>query len=457
MKLLSLIASLFFVGLLISIGCRQTTAPQGDASEPDANRPIAIDYRDRQIPTATQPYSAVVPDATSQPATHTDEGDRSKLPATAPTASTDEPKATAIDPLTLRIRETQGLLRRYLWQHARDPNNPWLIAHALLAFDKDLKMADGQFAIDRIVSGFLQFKTIGGVEIPYFQIRNGDTPIEPHPFLQVKTLLEVGVPLSREFRVGGRTVKMADLLKGVYLLHPANINEDDLGQYAWSYFLLYDHLPDNAWSWPNAESEQVVFVRLLWRAIAFLERQTSFLHVLKDRGVEVIPKLEVSKQHIYAEPCGGLHLIQGVMRWAAHPVFRQRLQPLLNAQIDLMFYRLNGETKLYMDLYQKKQKHAGYGFIVLLQQLKFLGHLLESFGDLHKWGLFNPHPTQRRHLRHGLELLNFTIHTLDKLGWYRRIDELKTRSYQLYLDLLGDSAHALHALNMIQRSKLYRE
>ncbi len=367
------------------------------------------------------------------------------------------PKVSHNDKIYKAILQTQQLLKRVMWKHGRDPSNPWLLAHTLLVFGKTLTLPGGQLAVDRIVSGFLKFKKMKGVEVPYFPAGSSRVRIEPHPSMHLKTFLELGIPLSRKFKVGKRTVTLQQMLDGVYKLFPSNPHGRQIGTQAWRFFLLYGRRPKNnqAWAWMNGKGEQVVFIRQVLRMMKYLDKNTSFLRIMKSRGVKVIPKLKLRRQHIYGESCGGFHLIQAAARWMSHPSLKKRLTPLLHAQIELMYYRLGGEVRLYTQLFKKYQKHAAYRFIILLQQLKFLGHFLETIADLYHWGLHTPTKKQRKQIRDAVRLTVVTVMLLSRLGWFERLEQLKARSHQLYLDLLGDSAHTTHALILIRDTGLY--
>lgn len=379
-----------------------------------------------------------------------------------PTTATSPPQQTApktTDSLDRAMFLAEKLLIDVLWKHGRDSNNPWLLAHTLLALGQDFQLPNKQSAIDRIVSGFVRFKKVGQVEYPYFPEGDATHRVEPHPSMHLKTFLELGVPLHRSFRVGQRTVTLQQILHGVYLQFPHHPEGREMGTQAWRFFLLYGQLPENnrAWAWDNAQGQRVIFLRQVFRLMKYVNQQTSFLRVLKSRGVEVIPKLSLRRQHIYGESCGGFHLLQAAFRWMQHPALKKRLTSMLEDQTELLFYRLEGETKLYTQLFKKYQQHAAYRFIILLQQLKFLGHFLETVHHMHRWGLITPSKTQRAQIRSAIKLTVVSIMLLQRLGWYERIPLLQQRSYQLYLDLLGDSAHALHALRDIRGTSLYHK
>ena len=48
----------------------------------------------------------------------------------------------------------------------------------------------------------------------------------------------------------------------------------------------------------------------------------------------------------------------------------------------------------------------------------------------------------------GFDLLGATVLELERAGVYRDLDAIRGQHRQLYLDLVGDSAHALHALQL---------
>ena len=330
--------------------------------------------------------------------------------------------------------------------HGRDPNNPWLLAHSLLAFGKDLRLANGQLAIDRIVQGFVIFEKIGDKEHPRFPIGDHASRIEPHPFMHVKTMLQLGVPLTHRFPLEGRTLTLADLLNGLIALFPPTLEGKSLADMAWAFDALYGNLPQNQWVWKNPKGEEIHFLRLLWQAMQYLDLETRFLRESQAKGEKVIQK---KRQHIYAHYCGGFHFIQAMMRWMGHPAFKAQLAPFLRSQIDLVFYRLQGEMALYQGLLQQYRHHEPYRFLLYLQQSKFLGHALETLNAAYLRKLWTPSPAERAQIREALSHLFDTIEGTAKDGSYKNIEQIKTKSYQYYLDLLGDASHALHALRLL--------
>ncbi len=365
----------------------------------------------------------------------------------------DEKARRAKDPLVRRIQQIGGSLASSLIQHGLDPDNPWMLAHMLLAFGKDLRMPDGKLVIERIVESALQFREVKGQKIPYFPKGDDSHRIEPHPFMHTKIMLALGVPWDYRFKVHGQSVTLGQLHQGLVQSFPAALNEHQIPEFAWAFDAMYGRLPNQAWEWTNAEGEKVSFLPLLRSALLQLEADTRFLRELKAQGVTVIQK---KRQGVHAHACGGMHFIQAMIRWSAFPGFQGRLQPYLANQIDLVFYRMQGEVALYQGMLKQyastdsKDPNANYyRFLLNLQQMKFLGHALETLMLAYRWGVWRPTTPQRKATREGvIQLLN-AIETLQSLGFYNNPLPIKQKAYQFYLDLIGDAGHAVHALRLM--------
>ncbi|MCB9639881.1 MAG: hypothetical protein H6728_11180 [Myxococcales bacterium] len=350
------------------------------------------------------------------------------------------------DPLVARTKRIGGLLAASLVKHGLDPDNPWMLAHMLLAFGPNLRLADGQLAIDRIVRSSLQFHEVNGKKIPYFPKGTDTHRIEPHPFMHIKTMLYLGVPMSHVFDVNGTKVTLAELFRGLVMSFPSQIPSRELAEFAWAFDAMYGRLPKNQWVWENAKGEKVQFLKLLWSAMQQLEADTRFLRDLKAQGAEVIQK---KRQGVHAYSCGGLHFVQAMIHWAGFSAFRGRLQPFLRQQIDLVFFRMKGEVALYQNMLRQYGKNKTYRFLLNLQQMKFLGHSLETLMLSYRWGLWRPTKAERLLVREGLTQLLNAIEVLQQMGFYSNPEPIKQKVYQYYLDLIGDAGHAVHALRLM--------
>ena len=79
---------------------------------------------------------------------------------------------------------------------------------------RSFKARDGRAAADVIVSDFLRRDEAPGGKGLYFETFAEDgTPVEPHPSLQVKTLLLAGYPLSQKFKAAWGPVTLGALVE----------------------------------------------------------------------------------------------------------------------------------------------------------------------------------------------------------------------------------------------------
>ena len=83
-----------------------------------------------------------------------------------------------------------------------------------------------------------------------------------------------------------------------------------------------------------------------------------------------------------------------------------------------------------------------------MQRLKFTGHFLESMHKMAALGLYEPTDQQRVLLTGVADQLVLTVEALGQQGVFDQLDALKTAKPQVYLDIVGDSAHAVRGLKL---------
>jgi hypothetical protein len=163
------------------------------------------------------------------------------------------------------------------------------------------------------------------------------------------------------------------------------------------------------------------------------------------QAMEAGAALQKRKQGVFAFTCGGAHLLQGT----AYAVARGRSTDLaykaIQGQIPLLYWRLPQELKVYDDATSRAPQHAR---VLLVQRLKFLGHWLETAHKLAILGFYAPTAEQQRSLDGAAQQLALTVEALEQQGMFGAMDQIRAEDEQLYLDLIGDSAHALHALRI---------
>ena len=88
---------------------------------------------------------------------------------------------------------------------------------------------------------------------------------------------------------------------------------------------------------------------------------------------------------------------------------------------------------------------------MLVQRLKFTGHFLETMHKLAAIGVYEPDEGQQRMLQGTAQQIALVVEALAQERAYEKLPEIRKKDFQLYLDLVGDSAHALHALELALR------
>jgi hypothetical protein len=331
--------------------------------------------------------------------------------------------------------------------NAADPKNPWALAHGITALGPLYLAADGRKASDVILHDFLQRSGpmdggAGKTSYSFVRYAKDGTPVEPHTNLVAKTLVLSGLPMSTRFETSfGKPItlqELADSAKASYRHAPKN-------DAAW---------PDAAWtidliaatSKPGAkltlsDGSTLSVDTVMDDALEALERADQ---ELADGLAKHLPQVDKRKQGIYAHPCGGLHFVQAVLSWARFPEVRKRWGPRVEAQIDVLLYRLDSERRQYESALQQAPQ---YRLQLLVQMLKFYGHFLETTARLKKELGWKPNETQQQAVMRAKALLDAAVRDLDSDKVWERLPTLKTEQPQVYLDLIGDSCHAAHGMD----------
>ncbi|HLL02763.1 MAG TPA: hypothetical protein VK539_19425 [Myxococcaceae bacterium] len=333
---------------------------------------------------------------------------------------------------------TAEQLRAVCRARAADPRNAWALAHGITLEGKGFKARDGRLAADVIISDFLRRDAAPSGKGLYFEpFAASGTPVEPHPALQVKTLLLAGVLPSRGFQAAWGPVTLKALVEDLQRDFRADLATSAQG--AWALDALSQVLKPGA-TFRNGAGETVRFDAVMDEALATLERAHADLAAGMKAGLPLVPK---RKQGVYAHPCGGLHFFQAVAGWARHPAVRKAWGGRMDAQVEVLIYRLSSEARQYEAALVEAPEHR---LALLSQSLKFYGHFLETLGRYQRETGWVPTPSQRQAVTRAHQLLEATVRRLGEAGAFQNLEELARRQPQLYLDLVGDACHAAHGL-----------
>jgi len=329
-------------------------------------------------------------------------------------------------------------LEREVRAPAGDPDNPWALAHGLLAFGKDFQTRDGESAL-RVAASFAE--PDHGAKGRYgFPTERGDKPVEPHAYLLLKTFLEIGVAPDLALRAAdGVKIDVRRLLAD--LRASASMPTDDAHWHDAAWWLAALELggPD-----PGPAHE-----RLRLSALERLEADDAVLASASgpDPFAASAPMgaAKRNKTHVYGHPCGGLHFVQAVLRAAAGSGSEYRART--RAQLALLLRRHDAERALYG---QTLSAHPDARLLVSGQQLKFFGHLLETLTLADQLGLLRDDSALAEAVtaarRRAAADTLATLQQLEQEHAYARLPELAAQRPQLFLDLIGDGCHVLHGL-----------
>ena len=121
-------------------------------------------------------------------------------------------------PLILRPEHdaTLQFLRQFLQSQLQDADEPWKLAHAILALGRDVTLQNGTGPIKEIFAKHARWKTIGQVDVVSFEKfsdgRTKKNPVEPHRDLLLKVITELNVISGMEIMVEGIPITLEDLL-----------------------------------------------------------------------------------------------------------------------------------------------------------------------------------------------------------------------------------------------------
>lgn len=350
------------------------------------------------------------------------------------------------------IRETPELRAAMAWlaavvdSHDADPQNPWAVAHGLLARGKDFRLRDGRPAVPAMFEGFGEVLPVRSHAFVRFSRERGAVPVEPHTALILKNLTEVGVSPSLPVTVAGQAMTVADLYRGTlattYLDVAKNhTNFSSTDDMPWALQAIATWAPADGLSWAALDGTPTDLDDLTHFAVAVLAKETAFMAeaMAQNQG------FERKGQGIFTFTCGGAHLLQGASYAVARGFGSPADAAAIRAQVPLMFYRFPRELAIIDSAMRSAPQHR---LRLLVQRLKFTGHWMESMAKLSALGLYSPDEAQQDLLESAAAELLKTAHTLQEVKVDQHLTQIQAQDRQLHLDIIGDSAHALRGLNL---------
>lgn len=372
--------------------------------------------------------------------------------------------------------EVIKVLKDVVYTHARDPKNPWAISHALLAMGPDAELTNQRNAVEYLFEEYAEPFTVCDQTLLRFPASRGSIRIEPHTDLILKALTENGVSPEKKVSVKGQTFTVGDLYRGS--LHRAWVvgNETGFGPDGASRDTTA-HWNDVPWAlqglssyaspglaWKAAGGRAMTMDGFTHAAVERLDQETQALQIARQSG-QTFNKQDASRAGgLVSMTCGGAHMVQGVGHALGRGFGEATDKARFDEQVQILFWRYRAELDTYTRALETQPR---YRTLLMMQRLKFLGHFVETTHKLAMLGLLNPDPQQRAIMNEATGQLLATTMVLVKTGIFQNLGKLmdpKTpqvydgviTNEQLYLDYVGDSAHAYRGLDLAIGHGVYR-
>ena len=355
--------------------------------------------------------------------------------------------------LNTRQKDTSIFLKKIIEQHAMSGDDPWAMAHAMLALGVNATTPSGVNVVDAIFS-YAEISNISKSPFPSFPKfvtrKNVEIPVEPHTHLMLKVFTELAVPPDQPISVNNISFTMADYYRGTILsshLNPqSNVSSyESPNDMAWSVQGLLSLMnPNQDWRAANGQTMSSNFLGQFITAVIAQESNS-----LK-QAMAAQANFKKDDNGIFKYTCGGAHLLQSVAYANARGFGNEKTLEEVQSQIDLLFYRFPRELQIYDDIMKAQPQHK---VRLLAQRLKFVGHFLESAQKLSMMGLYTPNEDQIKMMQGALDQLVLVVAALDQEGIYNSLYNLKVNDPQLYRDILGDTAHALYGIYLFSGTR----
>lgn len=327
-----------------------------------------------------------------------------------------------------------------------DPDNPWAVAHGILARGTGLKLPDGRDALSHVFAAYAEPRTAGSHTLLGFPRELGKIRVDPHSDLLLKNLGEAGVDPGASYVTRQGTVPVADLyrwtLLKTYLIAQTNHSSyDGPNDMPWNIQGLAAWAPGPELQWKAIDGTPMDLDYLTDFLTAVVTQESAFMFEAMQKG----QPFRREGQRLFSYTCGGAHLVQGASYAVGRGFGSAKTRKAVEAQVPLLFYRLPLELGQLDEVTKGAPKQKTR---LLVQRMKFLGHWLETISKLQVMGFFVPDETQLVTIEGAAQNLTLTVDELQKAGTFEKVEDIRAEDEQLYLDIIGDAAHAVRGLEL---------
>lgn len=372
-----------------------------------------------------------------------------------PTREEHSPQPLVLGP---ELKRTRAVLEKVVVDHARDPGNPWAVVHGMLALGPTMKLANDADPVDWMFEHYGELETIGETELVTFPASAGETLVEPHTDLILKALTEQGFTPDRVVTVKGKPHTIGDLYRSSLWRAwtkgtATGFQEGTYNDTPWALQGLAAWAPTDL-AWTAHGGHPMTMSGFTTSVVDQLTVETRAMSEAKAAGRSMQKDTRVG---LFRYTCGGQHLVQGaayaVARGFGTPADQQRVCD----QVGLLIWRIDVELNAIDPAIAAPETTPAIRILLLSQRLKFLGHWLET---VHKIGALGVCPLGEAERAATERVAGELVRTVDALGtlgvWNdvsavkanKELDAIGRGANQVYLDLVGDSSHAVRGIDL---------
>jgi hypothetical protein len=349
------------------------------------------------------------------------------------------------------VNHAREVLRKVVSDRARDPDNPWAVCHAILALGADIRLTNGEGAVDYLFSEYARVREVGGEKLIYFPLktrreiggRTVEVMVEAHPELVLKALAERGAAPGRKVVVKGETFTLGHLYRHCLWrswVEGGRAYRKHWSDVAWGLRGLATWAPAGL-SWTAEGEHRMTLDAYAEAALLNLRECTAD----RRRAVAEGKRIDDRQPGLNDYTCGGFHYVEAVGYALARGFGTDEDRNRFAEEADIL---IRGYQPRLDYLEMVRLEHPEALGMVLQQRYKFIGHFVETSHKLAALGLFDPDERQRALLRRAVKDLLETVAVLERVEIFDRLDEIRKVNPQVYLDYVGDSAHALRGLDL---------
>ncbi len=363
--------------------------------------------------------------------------------------------------------------------YAKVFDSPSALIHAVRAFGKNFKRADGSSTVEYLCGRYGEENTVNGKRLIRFTRFN----VEVHDNSFLKTFLEAGVSPDQPITINGNKFTLRDLgehAKAQFRLDPNNLTRYDPPKAAgsaseneylhehlpWTLIALSNLMPGGKGTWENAYGEKIDLMEVVDKTFADFESKCQPLQsAMASNG----PVTSALHEAIKLYSCYGGHSLYGFLACIKNGYTERNMTQRMDEMMKLSLYRLVKETDNIEEEYNARktgplspnpQENEAYAkqfqqlgisqgelieMLKLRGHVKLTGHLLEAINFARLNNLFKPTPEQQKLIQTGEQKLFASAVKLRALN----LEGLRSFNAKEFNDNVIALGHASRALKLL--------